>query len=298
MSAVPDFSDLEDPAFSNPAAEGTAAHKVAESWFAHRPASKRVPNPKPKPQYPCTKCNGSGKVTFGYVNIRQGKCFRCNGKGYFTSSPEQRQAKRESYQARKDEQSARAAKLRSEFLQARPDVAKWFVYQIHRNNEFAISLDSKLTAYGELTERQLAAIESSIKRDAEWKAKREADEAAQVSDPNALRLTIPEGMYAVPGGETRLKVRIDKPEEGKWKGFVFVKDGAEYGRGERYGMQKPNSVYVGKISDELRIIQANPEAASVAYGRLTGTCGRCGRKLEDAASIAAGIGPICAMKEW
>lgn len=32
------------------------------------------------------------------------------------------------------------------------------------------------------------------------------------------------------------------------------------------------------------------------YGRITGTCCQCGRKLTDETSIAEGIGPVCAGK--
>jgi hypothetical protein len=34
----------------------------------------------------------------------------------------------------------------------------------------------------------------------------------------------------------------------------------------------------------------------VRYGRATGNCSCCGRELTDPASIAAGIGPVCAEK--
>lgn len=35
---------------------------------------------------------------------------------------------------------------------------------------------------------------------------------------------------------------------------------------------------------------------AAAFGRLTGTCIRCGALLEDPASVEAGIGPVCAKK--
>lgn len=108
--------------------------------------------------------------------------------------------------------------------------------------------------------------------------------------------TIPSGRYAVPGGDTRLKVRIDGVAGGKWDGWVFVKDAAEYGQGQRYGSQRPGEMYRGKIEDALRAIAADPKAAMAAYGHLTGTCGVCGRHLEDETSIANGIGPVCAAK--
>jgi hypothetical protein len=97
----------------------------------------------------------------------------------------------------------------------------------------------------------------------------------------------------VPDGDTRLKVAISQGKN-KWEGFTFVKDAAEYGSQKRYGMQRPGQPYRGDIEAELAIILADPKAAMVAYGKLVGKCGACGRQLEDESSVAAGIGPICA----
>ena len=108
--------------------------------------------------------------------------------------------------------------------------------------------------------------------------------------------TLPEGRYGIPGSDTRLKISVEKPTTGNWKGWVFVKDAAEYGQGQRYGSQKPGSTYRGQIEDELKAIVADPRAAAARYGQLTGTCGMCGRHLEDQESIDRGIGPVCAKK--
>jgi hypothetical protein len=108
---------------------------------------------------------------------------------------------------------------------------------------------------------------------------------------------LPSGYYAVPGGDTRLKVRVAHGRLGtRWEGWTFVSDGAEYGQRKRYGSQAPGSTYKGDIEAELRQIVADPREAQAAYGRLTGTCGACGRPLEDETSVAAGIGPVCAEK--
>ena len=112
---------------------------------------------------------------------------------------------------------------------------------------------------------------------------------------------LPSGRYAVPGGETRLKVKIDNliidtPRNPKWAGYVFVSDAAEYGRGQRYGTQRPGQRYDGDVIDALRVIAADPRAALAAYGQLTGRCGACNRKLEDETSVALGIGPVCRTK--
>ncbi len=105
---------------------------------------------------------------------------------------------------------------------------------------------------------------------------------------------VPEGRYAVPGGETRLKVQIDRPTTGRWRGWTFVRDAAAYGHGVRYGRQAPGGTYHGDIVEPLTVIASDPPAASAAYGHLVGRCGVCGRRLEHPESVARGIGPVCA----
>jgi len=122
-----------------------------------------------------------------------------------------------------------------------------------------------------------------------------AARAATVADGLDLTGMVP-GCYAVPGGDTRLKLKIDVVTSGKWAGWVFVKDAAAYGQGKRYGSQKPGALYTGQAQDALRAILADPRAAAAAYGHLTSTCGVCGAPLEQADSVARGIGPVCAAK--
>jgi Family of unknown function (DUF6011) len=120
-------------------------------------------------------------------------------------------------------------------------------------------------------------------------------EAAAERAANGLDLTVlPAGKYAVPGGDTRLKVRIDAPKSGKWDGWVFVKDAAAYGEGKRYGSQRPGATYKGQIEDALRAIVADPTAAMFTYGQITGTCCFCALPLEKAESVRRGYGPTCA----
>ena len=107
---------------------------------------------------------------------------------------------------------------------------------------------------------------------------------------------LPDGWYAVPGGDTRLKLRVSRPTKARWKGYIFVDDGAVYGHHESYGYQRPGRSYTGKAVEALRAIAADPFEASKAYGRLVGRCGVCSRPLENEESVKAGIGPICARK--
>jgi len=109
--------------------------------------------------------------------------------------------------------------------------------------------------------------------------------------------TIPDGFYAVPGSSSRLKIKIKHADPtGKWKGWIFVSDGAIYGSGKKYGSQKPGQKYQGDIANELAIILKDPKAACAAYGRLVGRCGLCGLPLENEESLRRGIGPVCASR--
>lgn len=110
-----------------------------------------------------------------------------------------------------------------------------------------------------------------------------------------LRPLMP-GRYADPDCMSRLKIQVEKPDEGKWAGWIFVADAAVYGRGCQYGMQSPHTFYKGQIQDMLLRVLHDPKSAMVAYGKLTGTCAVCGRPLEDAQSLARGIGPVCAKR--
>jgi len=44
----------------------------------------------------------------------------------------------------------------------------------------------------------------------------------------------------------------------------------------------------------LQKLEADPYSTATTMGKLTGTCCICGKLLTDPASVAAGIGPVCA----
>lgn len=163
----------------------------------------------------------------------------------------------------------------------------WLVRESASGNEFAESLlngQYGLHGRGFLSDGQLAAVQRNL------------DKEGDVT-PSELDISELKGYYAVPDGDTRLKLCVRKPgKNSRYHGWTFVDDGAAYGNRRTYGKQRPDSMYQGDVQDALKTILADPFAAQVAYGKLTGTCGTCGRILEDEASVAAGIGPICAAK--
>jgi hypothetical protein len=162
-----------------------------------------------------------------------------------------------------------------------------------RSSDFAASLVEYYTQHGYLSDRQWAAAERMRIEAVEGRG-RKASEPVKVEGLDLSNL--PAGHYGVPGNDSRLKVQIDRPTEGDWTDWIFVKDGAVYGQGRKYGHQKPGQTYRGEIEAELRVILADPYEAMAEYGRLTETCGLCGRPLEHEDSVARGIGPVCARK--
>lgn len=98
---------------------------------------------------------------------------------------------------------------------------------------------------------------------------------------------VPAGRYAVVGEDRVTRFyKVDRPTEGKWKGYVFVK------------IQASDDLHPlrGKAARDNALSQiaaAGVQASMELYGRELGHCGHCGRTLTDEDSRARGIGPIC-----
>jgi hypothetical protein len=104
---------------------------------------------------------------------------------------------------------------------------------------------------------------------------------------------VPAGRYAVTGEDgTTDFYRVDRPTDGRWKGYTFVKLGTGGPHGGELHWQrlsfKNTAAILGKI------IADTPEAAAKRFGKEIGRCGMCGRTLTNPESIERGIGPVCA----
>lgn len=106
--------------------------------------------------------------------------------------------------------------------------------------------------------------------------------------PAALVKYTPAGRYAI-DFEGKLRFfKIDRPTEGRWAGFVFVKEQAG---------DNEHPVKTLRRQEVLEAIAAEgAEVCSTRYGRELGHCGVCGRTLTDEQSRAQGIGPVCIAK--
>lgn len=274
-----------------------------------------------RPGYKCFKCKGTGKLSFKtapearakarkYSQKRKVKSQAENVESFKTQFPAEahwiisndhnefasslRQGV-EKYGSLTDGQLAAVRKAIArdddkkigfaEWCKQFDGVLDWLTSESDNGNEFAGSLLTAGLRYGTLTENQLAAVQKNLGKDSD----------APETDIDLSSLV--KGYYAVPEGDTRLKIAIRRPgKNSRWYGWTFVDDGAQYGSRKTYGKQAPDGLYKGSLTAQLQQIIDNPLDAMVAYGKLTGTCGKCGRILEDEASVAAGIGPVCASK--
>ena len=95
------------------------------------------------------------------------------------------------------------------------------------------------------------------------------------------------GRYAIEFGEKLRFFHVNRPEDGRWKGFTFVNEQAG---DELFSVRNAES--------RKKILQtiANDEDALARYGQELGVCGMCGRTLTDEDSRSIGIGPVCRSK--
>lgn len=101
---------------------------------------------------------------------------------------------------------------------------------------------------------------------------------------------VPAGRYAIDTADGAVNAlafyKVDRPTEGRWAGYVFVKH-LVGGEEQRMSFAASKSI-LGKIA------QAGAEAASARYGHEIGECGICARRLTNDESRERGIGPVCA----
>ena len=99
--------------------------------------------------------------------------------------------------------------------------------------------------------------------------------------------TVDEGRYWIVDprdGEEKF-IHVEKPTEGKWAGYTFLK------------VRASDNLY--PIRDRahreaiLEEIAKDPIESMRQYGLKLGTCGRCGITLTHPISRAVGFGPIC-----
>lgn len=104
--------------------------------------------------------------------------------------------------------------------------------------------------------------------------------------PPALAAEVPEGRYAVEDGQTLRFIHVQRPTEGKWAGYLFMKEQAS---DEKFPIRNK-----GRRDMLLAlIVEQGVHDCLARYGKELGHCGVCGRTLTDEQSRERGIGPVC-----
>lgn len=148
-----------------------------------------------------------------------------------------------------------------------------------------------------LTDEQMAKTRHDLRRGiskdlaSRWitrllELKKEAPKETKRSG-GAIQTDVPAGHYAVTGEDgTTDFYRVDRPEKGRWAGYVFVK------------LQLSDDYQNCSIPTAKAILakieEAGPREAAIRYGHELGKCSICNRTLTNPESIEAGIGPVCA----
>lgn len=63
-----------------------------------------------------------------------------------------------------------------------------------------------------------------------------------------------------------------------------------------YNCKYQSADWVADLVEYIEKVNSDPKGALISYGRVTSSCGCCGRTLTDPKSISLSIGPICAEK--
>ena len=245
--------------------------------------------------FDCPKCHGTGRVTWGYVNIKSGPCFKCKATGKMTAQREKAQV---AYKKGAATKAMNAEKFRDDH---RAELA-YMHKRIEKGSNYYYGFKVRLDAHGTLNDGVIDIIRKDMAKDAEFYAAKDAERNAAggevgVDRIDALFATATANGLKKPIFRTERLTIKRAPATGRNAGALYVTDrdlGGEYvgkivnGKFEARREAKPDTLKL------LCEIAADPLDAAVRYGRSTGTCCACGRELTDADSVAAGIGPICA----
>jgi hypothetical protein len=255
----------------------------------------------------CPKCKGTGRFTFGYINVRSGECFACKGKGKmsFKTSPATRAKAKAGAQKRAVAKVEAQANKAQEWKDANPAEAAWMEISAPRF-EFARSMLDALNKYGHLTERQMETVQRLTVQDAERQAVRATEQATRAQTAPVVSVEAIEVAFntAKLAGIKFPKLRLDS--------FMFSPAGENSkNAGAVYVKSKEDGVYLGKVmggrlftsrdctpeaQERIVAVASDPKQAAIAYGQKFGSCAVCGRELTDSDSVDRGIGPICAGK--
>lgn len=145
--------------------------------------------------------------------------------------------------------------------------------------------------------------------------KRQLEAAGQQSFAPKMNMAGVHGLFdkAIASGLKYPKIRLLTPagqavalaragDKSRCKGQIMVTDGEKFGqnkyfgRVDQMGIYHPTPISTEEVRTLLEQLGADPAKVAAGYGKLTGNCCFCMRRLDDDRSTAVGYGPICANK--
>lgn len=111
--------------------------------------------------------------------------------------------------------------------------------------------------------------------------------ALVTNQKGAATTTAPAGRYAVEALGGIVLVEVTKPTEGNWAGYTFLKT-VPVSKDETPGIIRGDEAVL-----VLNEIESDRRYCAARYGRITGRCGQCNRRLRDQQGLSLGIGPDC-----
>jgi hypothetical protein len=290
MNAQPvNFDDLDDldTELKRPAVLAAAQAKIAPAAQLGMGVAKSVATIA---RFPCSKCKGSGRF-ISYAHRDCGPCNQCKGSGKQKTDP--RIAK---------ERAAQRSREALAWREAHSAEVAWINAKAPTFG-VAASMKADLAQYGSLSDGRMAAVQRFIQQDKDRAvacAERKPDvDVAGAGFDRMLKAFV----AAKSSGLKRPKFHVAKlvfslaKEDSANAGCLYVKsDGVYIGK-----ITAAGGFFAGRDCNaddkaEVTRVGADPLGAAVMHGRQTGSCSCCGRELENAESVALGIGPICRRK--
>lgn len=178
-----------------------------------------------------------------------------------------------------------------------PQSAMDWIHENAATNDFAHSLLDQWKRKGELSVRQIGAVMKILRR---TKVPREQ---LFIDDANLYGI-----LYkAVENGVRRPALRLSvykfklASDEGHNKGAIWVTSSRRDAGGEAFffgkikdGVFYPSENCIKEDYESIKQTAENPFEEATLFGKRTGMCCVCGRKLTNEESINKMIGPICA----
>jgi hypothetical protein len=164
-------------------------------------------------------------------------------------------------------------------------------------NDFAASLVSQFDKKGSLSDRQVEAAQRMIAKIGETAQRKER--LTRQIDVSRIETLLADAT------QSKLKKPVFHAADlsfslaGRYSrnpGAVYVKGGETYLGKIMRGTFTPSAEATEQTVRNVEAVAMDPLGEAIKYGRLTGRCACCNRKLTDAKSVALGIGPVCKEK--